>query len=630
MRARAHGEYVGRTPRTSLGAILRRWTCALAVASTGLLLFHQPGPAQQTQDIVVENFKVASPDYYPPPNERQSKWLLEGTRAQPLPGGRIRVTQATLTMFKETGQPEMQIAAPVCDYDQATRSIFSPGPLEVKSADGAFSLSGEGFLWTQTKSLAISNHVVTGIQPELLSGGSRSNEAGQTGPVRISSDRFFYSADSGLGTYEKNVRVVSTNLLLTSESLNFKLPIKERQVQTVSAEQHVVLDYDAVERSIHATGEHATWSAATGLVRVWGEPQWQSGLQQGRGDEIIIDRTNRVFRTEGNAFIRLPAENNSRAGFLGTYAPAEQSGATNRFIEIRCQRCEVRTNLAVFTHDVRAIQTAGEQVQGRLSCALLTLTYSGENELQRMVAKEHVVIEQGEKQVRGGLAVYDAVSGELRMTEKPAWRAGEREGAGEEVVIKTLADEMDVRTNAWLRLPSNQLGQFQKTGNPGVAGTLPATGTNSFAEVFADEYRLGPTELRFSGRVRLRHPQMSCNSGFVTVQIPTQPGDPRRLEATPYVVFDLQDQKGQTVHGTGERAVYTQNLGPTVTNSLLELTGSPAVLELTNGVVLQNRVLFLDLASNRFIVPPGGYRVVGPTNLVGTNVFRLPKTRGLR
>ncbi len=630
MPARAHSEHAGPTRRTSLGAILLRSSCALVLAGTGLLLFYQPGPAQQTQDIVVDNFKVASPDYYPPPNERQSKWLLEGARAQPLPAGRVRVTQAKLTMFKESGQPEMQISAPVCDYDQATRSIFSPGLLDVKSADGAFSLSGEGFLWTQTKNLAISNRVVTGLQPELLSGGSRTNEAGQTGPVRISSDRFFYSADTGLGTYDKNVRVVSTNLLLTSESLNFKLPIKERQVQTVSAEQHVVLDYEAVERKIHATGEHATWTAATGLVRVWGEPQWQSGLQEGRGDEIIIDRTNRVFRTQGNAFIRLPAEGTGRAGFLGTFGPAEQSGATNRFIEIRCQTCEVRTNVAVFTRNVHAVQTAGEQVQGRLSCALLTVTYSGQNELQRMMAEDHVVIEQGDKQVRGGLAVYDAPSGELRVTEKPAWRAGEREGAGEELLVKTLADEMDVQTNAWLRLPANELGQFQTSGSPGTAGTLPAGGTNSFAEVFADEYRLALTELRFSGHVRLRHPQMICSSGFVTVQTPTQPGKPRRLVATPYVLFDLKDQKGQKVHGTGERAVYTQNQGPTITNSLLELTGSPAVLEMTNGVVLQNRVLFLDLASNRFIVPPGGYRVAGPTNLVGTNVFRLPKTRGSR
>ena len=47
-----------------------------------------------------------------------------------------------------------------------------------------------------------------------------------------------------------------------------------------------------------------------------------------------------------------------------------------------------------------------EQETNRLNCGVLTLTFAGTNELQRMVAQHDVVIEQETNRFTAGTAVY--------------------------------------------------------------------------------------------------------------------------------------------------------------------------------------------------------------------------------
>src|SRR5512144_8767 len=112
-------------PQRRLG---RRWPWFIlaAILSLCYALVAQQG-------IVVQNFRV-EPDRYPPPNERQAKSLLEGSRAEPLPGGRLQVTDAKLQTFRTNGQVEMVVVAPICEYEQSTRAVRSAGPLSVKTA----------------------------------------------------------------------------------------------------------------------------------------------------------------------------------------------------------------------------------------------------------------------------------------------------------------------------------------------------------------------------------------------------------------------------------------------------------------------------------------------------------------
>ena len=79
--------------------------------------------------------------------------------------------------------------------------------------------------------------------------------------------------------------------------------------------------------------------------------------------------------------------------------------------------------------------------------------------------------------------------------------------------------------------------------------------------------------------------------------------------AEPAVVFDLLDDQGRSYHGTGQKAVYTRRLTAAFTNDLMELTGTPAMLEATN-IVIRNKVIALDL-SNHKLATPGKYNFRG-------------------
>ena len=156
-------------PRTGASGPVGTWgwarQSAFGIAVLGLALVLRPGQAQPV--VGGQGFKFT--EYFDPPHETQLKSLLECSRAQRQPDGRYLITDAKYRTFRVTGEGEMTVEAPQCIYDQGQRSISSSGPLHVQTADGKFSIEGEGFLWQQTNStLLVSNRVHTIIHPELL------------------------------------------------------------------------------------------------------------------------------------------------------------------------------------------------------------------------------------------------------------------------------------------------------------------------------------------------------------------------------------------------------------------------------------------------------------------------------
>ena len=103
-------------------------------------------------------------EYHDSPNETRMKSLINGSEAQPQPGGRYLIKQLRLELFDESGVKQMTIVAPECLYDGVKRTANSPGPLHMESGDGLMSIDGVGFLWRQDEStLTISNQVHTTI-----------------------------------------------------------------------------------------------------------------------------------------------------------------------------------------------------------------------------------------------------------------------------------------------------------------------------------------------------------------------------------------------------------------------------------------------------------------------------------
>jgi hypothetical protein len=106
-------------------------------------------------------------EYYEAPRQRQVKSILSGAEAVAKPGrSRILIIkQLKVQTFAPDGQPGMVVTAPECVYDEKAGTASSPGPLQVRNADGTFLVTGEGFLWRQTNSsLTISNQVRTVIE----------------------------------------------------------------------------------------------------------------------------------------------------------------------------------------------------------------------------------------------------------------------------------------------------------------------------------------------------------------------------------------------------------------------------------------------------------------------------------
>lgn len=560
----------------------------------------------------VKNFSV-SPDYYDPPHQAQAKSLLQGAEAVPMAGGQqVQIRKARLRTFREDGQVELLVEAPECLYESRSRSVTSSGPLEVQTADGKFSLQGEGFSWQQTRStLVISNKVRTLVQPALLQRG----EERQSGPVssdepplEITSDQFEYAREQGLGVYRGQVRVSGTNLAMRGGVLTLQMPVSGTRVQSITAEQEITVEYSGVE----AAGERAVYAAETGIVRVWGRPVWRTGRREGRADELTIDPTNRVFLASGNGWMRLPGESLAGSGLLGPGRQATGQEATktptNLFVEIACEQYELRTNWAVFRKSVRVTEVEAGAARGTLSCEEMTVRFAGTNEVEELVAGGRVLIAQEDRRFSADRVVYYGTNGVIELTGSPVWQAGRRQGQGEIIFIRAREEEMIVRGKASMRLPAAEFGQLAAVPSAASPGVSVGGAASEFADVFCAEYRVSASGAWFSGGVYISHPQMNWSCETLTVQLPAAGGTIERIVAQDSVSFDLADREGQRLHGKGNRAVYTYGVAGGVTNDLVELTGDP-VLETTNGV-FRNDPILLDRANSRLIAP-GQYHIKG-------------------
>jgi lipopolysaccharide export system protein LptA len=603
----------------------------LAMLALGLGMLPWLGRAQPV--VGGQGFKFT--EYYDPPHGAQLKSLLACVRAQRQPDGRFLITDAKYRTFRATGEGELNVEAPQCTYDQRQRSISSAGPFRAQTADGNFSIEGEGFLYQTAKAtLLVSNRVHTIIHPGLLgppSATATTNAAAEQGQavepatvIDIFSDQFEYGQNSGRGVYQGNVRVTGTNLTSTAGNLAILLQMPERRLKTLTARENVTIDYE----KIHATGQQALYSADTDLFRMTGQPTWRIEERDGSGDELVFDRTNRVFRANGHAMLKIPAQSMGASGFLPLPASASATllPSTNHFIEIRSDNYELRTNLAVFRQDVRVSDRLGDQLQGGMSCGRMTLVLSGTNELQKIVAEHQVVIGQQDKQFMADNAVYTATNGLLELTGSPAWRAGGREGKGDWMRVNPAREEMLVRGHAIMKLPGAELGQsaFSGLGKPKQGESKPTR--NEFAEVSCQQYFLAPESALFQGGVRIAHPQMKWACEEITLLSTPELGKTGRvLIAEPAVVFDMTDDQGHGFHGTGDQAVYTHRATAALTNDFMVLTGRPAMLEATN-MAVRNNVITLDLASHK-LMAPGKYTLRGTAPAVAATTWRPTKAK---
>jgi lipopolysaccharide transport protein LptA len=100
----------------------------------------------------------------------------------------------------------------------------------------------------------------------------------------------------------------------------------------------------------------------------------------------------------------------------------------------------------------------------------------------------------------------------------------------------------------------------------------------------------------YMGDVKVRDPRMDLACEVLTVHIPPAGNRPDSIIAETNVAIDFIDEKGQKVHGTGGKAIYTYNVIGTYTNDVLELMDNP-LLETAQGT-WHGDVITLDRVNN--------------------------------
>ncbi|MGA3163351.1 MAG: LptA/OstA family protein [Verrucomicrobiota bacterium] len=79
----------------------------------------------------------------------------------------------------------------------------------------------------------------------------------------------------------------------------------------------------------------------------------------------------------------------------------------------------------------------------------------------------------------------------------------------------------------------------------------------------------------YHGHVRVDDPEMKLNCEWLTADLPQEGGRINHIVADTNVVGDFTDEKGQTMHATGDKAVYVYEVQNGVTNETVTLTGNP-------------------------------------------------------
>jgi lipopolysaccharide export system protein LptA len=81
----------------------------------------------------------------------------------------------------------------------------------------------------------------------------------------------------------------------------------------------------------------------------------------------------------------------------------------------------------------------------------------------------------------------------------------------------------------------------------------------------------------YMGDVKVRDPRMDLSCEVLTVHMAPSGGKFDSIVAETNVAIDFLDEKGQKVHGTGGKAIYTYNVFGNYTNDVLELMDNPVL-----------------------------------------------------
>ena len=94
----------------------------------------------------------------------------------------------------------------------------------------------------------------------------------------------------------------------------------------------------------------------------------------------------------------------------------------------------------------------------------------------------------------------------------------------------------------------------------------------------------------YRGHVRVSDPRMWLTSEVLVVTVPLAGGRPENMVAETNVFMIALDDRGRTNTARGDKVVYTYKVSGGVTNELVVLTGTPAVVVTPEGTMTSDRI----------------------------------------
>lgn len=108
-----------------------------------------------------------------------------------------------------------------------------------------------------------------------------------------------------------------------------------------------------------------------------------------------------------------------------------------------------------------------------------------------------------------------------------------------------------------------------------ATGTLSVSPRLTLISSDQGDFDLAGHEAIYHGHVHVDDPQMKLTCEQLIADVPQGGGHVNHIVAETNVVIDFIDNKGQTNHATGDKAVYVYSEQGGMTNETVTLTGSP-------------------------------------------------------
>ncbi len=173
-----------------------------------------------------------------------------------------------------------------------------------------------------------------------------------------------------------------------SDWMDFQMPGTNQPPRSLVARTNVLI-LSPID-NVRATAAEASYNEGSGLLELRRKAVWQADERIVKGDHLLFDRTNRIFRALGNAYLKVPV---SSLGEQTLLAEAKKhTNSPSRFLETTSGSIEYEGDWLTFQDRVKGQLLENGRPLGQLESRFLALQFS--NRVQRIAAKQKIFVQQ--------------------------------------------------------------------------------------------------------------------------------------------------------------------------------------------------------------------------------------------